>query len=131
MAQRLGAATAAPGNDIADDVAADVVMRRSAAPTHRPMRSGSCARGSGGRLGVFSSTPTLPALALLAKEVRIAGWLIRSHQSAPRFPVAIDLIRQHAEPRTGDPSFSAPMHSAGVRDGVGQARRVRSVVVSP
>ena len=100
LAQRLGAAEPPRQADdrIADDVAADVVMETVGGSADTLTDAVRLVRPAGtvAVLGVFSSTPTLPALALLAKEVRIVGSLMYDRTSPrPDFQIAIDLIRQH------------------------------------
>lgn len=99
MARRLGAAEPArvANGSIADDLAADVVIETVGGGADTLSDAVRVVRPAGTVvvLGVFASPPALPALALLAKEVRVIGSLMYD-RTGPRadFQIAIDLIRQ-------------------------------------
>ena len=100
MAQRLGA-TAAPvaaDGTIRADLGVDVVMETVGGAADTLGEAVRLVRPAGTVvvLGVFSTPPELPALALLEKEVRVVGSLMYDHTGPrPDFQIAIELIRQH------------------------------------
>ncbi len=100
MAERLGAAEAGRAADgsIAADLGADVVIETVGGSADTLGEAVRVVRPAGTVvvLGVFASPPPVPALALLAKEVRVMGSLMYDRTGARAdFQIAVELIRQH------------------------------------
>ncbi len=100
MAERLGAIAAPVDEHGHPTVTADVVMETVGGTADTLSMAVQAVRPAGSVvvLGVFAAPPTVPGLALIAKEVRLVGSLMYDRAGPrPDFDLALDLLRRHGE----------------------------------